>query len=208
MPREFYDRPAIEVAPELLGCVLWHQASDGLVAVELTEVEAYMGAIDSASHSYRGQTRRNAVMFGPPGHAYVYFTYGMHFCVNLVCGPGATPTAVLLRAGRIVAGEELARSRRPSSRRDTDLAAGPARLCLALGIDMAQNGVDVCLVGAELLVTSTTDSYDKKICQGPRVGISTAIDLPWRYWIEGDPTVSAYRAHVPRNRKPVTPSPR
>ena len=208
MPREFYDRPAIEVAPELLGCVLWHQSSDGLVAVELTEVEAYMGAIDSASHSFRGMTGRNAVMFGPPGHAYVYFTYGMHFCVNLVCQPAGIATAVLLRAGRIVAGEELARERRASSRRDSDLASGPARLCQALGIDMSQNGVDVCTLGSELLVTSTTDSYDKKICQGPRVGISSATDLPWRYWIDGDPTVSAYRAHVPRNRKPVTPSPR
>jgi DNA-3-methyladenine glycosylase len=188
--------------------VLWHEASGGRVAVELTEVEAYMGQIDPASHSYRGQTRRNAVMFGPPGHAYVYFTYGMHFCANVVCGPGGTPTALLLRAGRIVAGEELARERRLSSRRDSDLASGPARLCQALGIDMAQNGLDVCTVGSELVITSTTASYEKKICQGPRVGISSAADLPWRYWIDGDRTVSAYRAHVPRNRKPVTPSPR
>ena len=206
--REFFDRPATEVAPEVLGCVLWHESGDGLVAVELTEVEAYMGAIDPASHSYRGQTKRNGVMFGPPGHAYVYFTYGMHFCVNVVCQPAGIATAVLLRAGRIVAGEELARERRASSRRDSDLASGPARLCQALGIDMSQNGVDVCTVGSELLVTSTTDSYERKICQGPRVGISSAVDLPWRYWVDGDPTVSAYRAHVPRNRKPVTPSPR
>jgi DNA-3-methyladenine glycosylase len=196
------------VAPEVLGCVLWHESGDGLVAVELTEVEAYMGAIDPASHSYRGQTKRNGVMFGPPGHAYVYFTYGMHFCVNVVCQPAGIATAVLLRAGRIVAGEELARERRASSRRDSDLASGPARLCQALGIDMSQNGVDVCTLGSELLVTSTTDSYERKICQGPRVGISSAVDLPWRYWVDGDPTVSAYRAHVPRNRKPVTPSPR
>ena len=188
--------------------MLWHESGDGLVAVELTEVEAYMGAIDPASHSYRGQTKRNGVMFGPPGHAYVYFTYGMHFCVNVVCQPAGIATAVLLRAGRIVAGEELARERRASSRRDSDLASGPARLCQALGIDMSQNGVDVCTVGSELLVTSTTDSYERKICQGPRVGISSAVDLPWRYWVDGDPTVSAYRAHVPRNRKPVTPSPR
>jgi DNA-3-methyladenine glycosylase len=196
------------VAPEVLGCVLWHESGDGLVAVELTEVEAYMGAIDPASHSYRGQTKRNGVMFGPPGHAYVYFTYGMHFCVNVVCQPAGIATAVLLRAGRIVAGEELARERRASSRRDSDLASGPARLCQALGIDMSQNGVDVCTLGSELLVTSTTDSYERKICQGPRVGISSAVDLPWRYWVDGDPTVSAYRAHVPRNHKPVTPSPR
>jgi DNA-3-methyladenine glycosylase len=208
LPRTFFDRPAIEVAPDLLGCVLSHTTPDGGVAVELTEVEAYMGAADSASHAYRGQTARNAVMFGPPGYSYVYFTYGMHFCVNLVCQLEGSASAVLLRAGRIVAGEELARQRRPSSRRAQDLASGPARLCLALGIDRAQNGVDVCTEGSPLLVTSTTDSSGKKICQGPRVGISSAAELPWRYWVDGDPTVSAYRAHVPRKRKPVTPSPR
>jgi DNA-3-methyladenine glycosylase len=208
LPRAFFDRPAIEVGPDLLGCVLSHTTPEGVVAVELTEVEAYMGAADPASHAYRGQTARNAVMFGPPGYSYVYFTYGMYFCVNLVCQPVGTASAVLLRAGRVVTGEELARERRPSSRRDTDLASGPARLCLALGIDRAQNGVDVCTQGSPLLVTSTTDSSGKKICQGPRVGISSAAEVPWRYWIDGDPTVSAYRAHVPRKPKPVTPSPR
>jgi DNA-3-methyladenine glycosylase len=204
VPREFFARPATEVAPDLLGCVLWHEN----VAVELTEVEAYMGAGDPASHAYRGETARNAVMFGPPGHAYVYFTYGMHFCVNLVCQPPGIASAVLLRAGRIVAGEELAGERRPSSRRASDLASGPARLCQALAIDRAQNGADVCAAGAPLLVTSTTDSFGRKICQGPRVGVSTGAEVPWRYWAEGDPSVSAYRAHVPRKRKPVTPSPR
>jgi DNA-3-methyladenine glycosylase len=201
IPREFFDRPAIEVGPDVLGAVLTHRTPDGVVAVELTEVEAYMGSIDSASHSYRGQTRRNAVMFGPPGYSYVYFTYGMHFCVNLVCGPGDTPTAILVRAGRIVAGEELARSRRPSSRRERDLASGPARLCLALSIDLSQNGLDVC-AGSQspLLITRATDSSEKKVCHGPRVGISSAADLPWRYWIDGDPTVSPYRGHVPRKR--------
>jgi DNA-3-methyladenine glycosylase len=208
LPREFFDRPATEVAPELLGCVLTHQTPDGTVAAELTEVEAYMGSIDPAAHSYRGRTARNAVMFGPPGHVYVYFTYGMHFCVNLVCGPGNTPTAVLLRAGRIVAGEELARARRPSSRRPADLARGPALLCQALGIDMAQNGADACAPESDIRVTSGTVISAEKILHGPRVGISKAADRPWRYWIEGDPTVSVYRASVPRKRKPVTPSPR
>ena len=112
MPREFFARPSVPVAPDLLGCVLEHQTEAGLVAVELTEVEAYAGASDPASHAYRGKTARNAVMFGPPGHAYVYFTYGMHFCVNLVCLGNGSASAVLLRAGRIIEGEELARARR------------------------------------------------------------------------------------------------
>src|SRR5215469_4143871 len=134
IPREFFSRPSTEVAPELLGCVLEHESADGLVAVRLTEVEAYTGATDPASHAYRGRTTRNAVMFGPPGHAYVYFTYGMHFCVNLVCLPEGTASAVLLRAGQIVAGEDLARARRASRQASLpvrDLARGPARLCVA-----------------------------------------------------------------------------
>ena len=98
IPRDFFARPSVEVAPDLLGCVLEHETADGLVAVELTEVEAYAGRSDPASHAYRGKTARNAVMFGPPGHAYVYFTYGMHFCVNVVClGEEGSASAVLLR---------------------------------------------------------------------------------------------------------------
>ncbi len=112
LPREFFDRPSTEVAPDLLGSVLWHDTEAGLVAVRLTEVEAYQGASDPASHAYRGETARNAVMFGEPGHAYVYFTYGMHFCVNVVCQPVGLPEAVLLRAGEVVAGADLAARRR------------------------------------------------------------------------------------------------
>src|SRR5689334_14015397 len=116
LPRDFFARPSVEVAPDLLGCVLEPATADGLVAVRLTEVEAYAGASDPASHAWRGRTARNAVMFGPPGHAYVYFTYGMHFCVNLVClgdTESVSASAVLLRAGEIVAGEDLARAPRP-----------------------------------------------------------------------------------------------
>src|SRR5579862_6579608 len=116
IPREFFARPSVEVAPDLLGCVLEHETAAGLVAVELTEVEAYAGQADPASHAYRGRTARNAVMFGPPGHAYVYFTYGMYFCVNLVCLGDDTASAVLLRAGRVIEGEELARARRARRR--------------------------------------------------------------------------------------------
>jgi DNA-3-methyladenine glycosylase len=231
LPRDFFARPSVEVAPDLLGCVLEHETADGLVAVELTEVEAYAGASDPASHAYRGQTRRNAVMFGPPGHAYVYFTYGMYFCVNLVCLGEAGPagqkgaSAVLLRAGAIVAGEELARARRtrgratsrtsPSgtSRSDTntvasrDLARGPARLCLALGIDRALDGADACVPSSPLRVGTGAEPAPRsvKIASGPRVGVSSAAEIPWRFWLQGDPTVSVYRAAVPRKRKLVTP---
>jgi DNA-3-methyladenine glycosylase len=124
LPREFFAAPALEVAPRLLGCVLEHETGAGLVALALTEVEAYEGLADPASHAYRGRTGRNAVMFGPPGHAYVYFTYGMHFCVNIVCRPEGTASAVLLRAGRVIEGIPLAAARRAAGRNDAGHRAG------------------------------------------------------------------------------------
>jgi DNA-3-methyladenine glycosylase len=213
MPREFFARPSVPVAPDLLGCVLEHQTEAGLVAVELTEVEAYAGASDPASHAYRGKTARNAVMFGPPGHAYVYFTYGMYFCVNLVCLGNGSASAVLLRAGRIIEGEELARTRRTRGTTKIpfrDLARGPARLCQALDIDRSLDGTDVCVPDSPLRMcwpdaSATARSVDRKILSGPRVGISAAAEVPWRFWIEGEPTVSAYRPATPRRRKLVTP---
>src|SRR5947207_25505 len=156
LPRETFARSAVEVAPALLGCVLEHETPEGLVAVALTEVEAYHGQADPASHAYRGRTARNAVMFGEPGHAYVYFTYGMHFCVNLVCLPQGTASAVLLRAGRVTDGVALAAARRMAGRNgarqvaENDLARGPARLCQALGIDRSFDGADVCDPASEL----------------------------------------------------------
>ena len=210
IPRDFFARPSVEVAPDLLGCVLEHETADGLVAVELTEVEAYAGRADPASHAYRGKTQRNAVMFGPPGHAYVYFTYGMHYCVNLVCLGQETVSAVLLRAGAVIAGEDLARARRsrgaaPIASRD--LARGPARLCQALDIDRELDGADVCAPGSPLRVRAGAGNPARsaKILTGPRVGVSSAADIPWRFWYEGEPTVSVYRAHVPRRPKLVTP---
>ena len=221
--RDFFARHAVKVAPDLLGCVLEHQTADGLVAVELTEVEAYAGRSDPASHAYRGKTRRNAVMFGPPGHAYVYFTYGMHFCVNMVClGEEGSASAVLLRAGAVIAGEDLARARRTrgtASIASRDLARGPARLCQALAIDRSLDGADVCAADSPLRVRAGGNparsgtvlargddppGTPRKIMTGPRVGVSSAAEIPWRFWFEGEPTVSVYRAHVPR-RKLVTP---
>jgi len=223
--RDFFARPSVEVAPDLLGCVLEHRTEDGLVAVELTEAEAYAGKSDPASHAYRGKTRRNAVMFGPPGHAYVYFTYGMHFCVNMVClGEEGSASAVLLRAGAIIEGEDLARARRTRGTArvaSRDLARGPARLCQALDIDLRLNGVDVCAAESPLQVRAGAGNpvssvalpgpgddppgTPPRIATGPRVGVSSAADIPWRFWVDGDPTVSVYRAYVPRRPKLVTP---
>jgi DNA-3-methyladenine glycosylase len=216
LERDFLDRPADEVAPELLGCVLEHETADGLVAVRLTEVEAYAGEVDPASHAYRGRTPRNAVMYGPPGHAYVYFTYGMHFCVNVVCRPAGTAAAVLLRAGAVLAGEELARVRRAARNGSggrvagalpaRDLARGPARLCQALAVDRALDGADLCDPSSSLrlLPGSAYQSQaapDSAIQAGPRVGVSVGAETPWRFWIAADPTVSVYRPHTPRNRR-------
>jgi DNA-3-methyladenine glycosylase len=214
LPREVFAPGAIEVAPTLLGCVLEHETAEGLVAVALTEVEAYHGAADPASHAYRGRTARNAVMFGPPGHAYVYFTYGMHFCVNLVCLPEGTASAVLLRAGRVIAGQALAAARRAAGREparrgvaERDLARGPARLCKALGITREQDGADVCDPASPLRVRWPDRRSALDISQGPRIGISVAADVPWRFWVTGDPTVSVYRPHTPRLRRSVSPDP-
>jgi DNA-3-methyladenine glycosylase len=225
LPRAFFARPALEVAPVLLGCVIEHETPDGLVAVALTEVEAYEGSADPASHAFRGRSARNAVMFGPPGHAYVYFTYGMHFCVNLVCLREGTASAVLLRAGRVVEGGMLAMARRaartgvitasPAAAKERDLARGPARLCQALGIGRPLDGADVCDAGSPLRVryapaaphVSTGHVSTGHVSTGPRVGVSSGARRPWRFWVTGDPTVSAYRAHVPRAKREAVSHP-
>lgn len=195
--RAFYDRPVLEVARDLLGMVVVHET----VAVRLTEVEAYAGDLDPASHAYRGQTPRNSVMFGPGGHAYVYFTYGMHFCMNLVCGPSGVASAVLLRAGEVVDGIDHVRLRRPGAS-DRDLARGPARLTKAMGVDRALNGADVTGRGSPLRVLRGAGVPDTVVRRGPRVGVNAAAEHPWRLWIDGDPTVSTYRPHVRKTRRP------
>jgi DNA-3-methyladenine glycosylase len=173
----------------LLGAILRH----GDVAVRLTEVEAYDGPSDPGSHAYRGRTARNAVMFGPPGFLYVYFTYGMHHCCNVVCGPEGTPSAVLLRAGEVVAGLDVARSRRSRST-DRDLARGPARLCQALDIGLPHDGSDL----TSGPVTLDLGDGSHEVSTGPRVGLRGAPERPWRFWVTGAPTVSAYRPAKPR----------
>jgi DNA-3-methyladenine glycosylase len=182
--RALLEQPVLEVAPLLLGGVLRH----GEVACRLTEVEAYDGSNDPGSHAYRGPTPRNAVMFGPAGHLYVYFTYGMHWCANVVCGSEGFASAVLLRAGEIVDGVEIARARRPAARTDRELARGPARLCQALAIARDQNGHDLAVPP----LTFEPGRPQGVVRTGPRVGLREAADRPWRFYLE-EPTVSVYR---------------
>ena len=195
-------RPALEAAPALLGSVVRHRTPDGTVAVRLTEVEAYAGADDPGSHAHRGRTPRNQVMFGTAGHLYVYFTYGMHYCCNVVVGEAGTAAAVLLRAGEVVEGVALARARRARSS-DRDLARGPARLCQALGIDLSHNGADLSAGDLTLEVGPATSPG--LVATGPRVGLRLAAEHPWRFWLRDEPTVSAYRPAAPRRprRPPV-----
>jgi DNA-3-methyladenine glycosylase len=192
----------LEAAPDLLGRILVHDHPDGRTALRLTEVEAYDGPNDPGSHAYRGRTDRNAVMFGPPGHAYVYFTYGMQHCLNLVCGPEGTASGILLRAGRVTEGADLARVHRPTSRKASDLAQGPARLAAALSVDRTLNGADACSDdGGPFRILAGAPPRPGTVRTGPRTGVGgEGADHPWRYWIDGDPTVSPYRAHTPRKR--------
>ena len=184
--------PATDVAPLLLGATMWH----GPVAVRLTEVEAYTGLDDPASHAFRGPTPRARVMFGPPSHVYVYLSYGMHRCVNLVCSPDGVASAVLLRGGRVIAGEDDARLRRggvPENR----LACGPGNMGSALGATLEESGDPVELIDPDATSTSgwrlQPADHPVEFRQGPRVGISRNVDAPWRWWIPEDPTVSGPR---------------
>jgi len=195
--RDLLAGPVLPAARGLLGC----EISAGGVTVRITEVEAYAGTDgDPASHAYRGRTARNAVMFGPAGFLYVYFTYGMHWCANVVTGVEGEASAVLLRAGLVVGGADLARERRRSTV-ERDLARGPARLCQALGVDRTAYGADLLAPDSPVrLSPPVTPVPDSLVAAGPRVGVTGALDREWRFWIDGDPTVSAYRRHVPRKR--------
>jgi DNA-3-methyladenine glycosylase len=187
LPREFYARPAHEVAPELLGCVLGHETADGLVAVELTEVEAYAGDADPASHAYRGRTARNAVMFGPPGHLYVYFTYGMHHCANVVTERDGVAGAVLLRAAAVEEGLSTVSSRRGGVT-GAALLRGPGNLCRGLGITRADDGIDLLDPASRIHIDQRPGT--PPIAVSPRVGLRHAADRLLRFSWLGDPAVS------------------
>jgi DNA-3-methyladenine glycosylase len=191
LPRSFYARDARDLAPELLNKLLVRKEADGVrVAARIVEVEAYLGSEDPGSHAFRGMTPRTEVMFGPPGHLYVYFTYGMHWCSNAVAAKHGDAAAVLLRAAAPVAGLARMRNRRVKAHTDRELCAGPARLCQALGITGAENGTD--------LTRGRVRIVDDGVAPPDRPGVSTRIGLtlgkgdehPWRFTVPGDPNVS------------------
>lgn len=187
LARAFFDRAATLVAPQLLNKIL--AAADGR-AGRIVEVEAYAGAIDPAAHTFRGRTPRNATMFGPPGHMYVYFTYGMHWCCNCVCGPVGDGCGVLIRALEPLYGLAQMRAARPRITRDRDLCRGPARLTQAMGIDGTHDGID--LVGASEAFTIVEDGMPppENLAGSPRIGISVGKDLPWRWSVPDNRYVS------------------
>jgi DNA-3-methyladenine glycosylase len=197
--RALLERPATQVAPLLLGAVLSHSG----VSLRITEVEAYLGGgVDPGSHAFRGQTRRNSSMFGPPGRLYAYFTYGMHVCANVVCSPDGEASAVLIRGGEIVDGMADARLRRTSAAGDRDLARGPARLTLALGIGLGDDGSDLALPPFDL----TLPAEPAEFLTGPRTGVSGeggGVDFPWRFWMPHEASVSPYRRAAPKSPRPA-----
>jgi len=184
LKRSFYERPTIEVARDLLGKILVHGPTAGMIV----ETEAYLGGDDLASHSARGITPRTRVIFGPPGHAYVYFIYGMYQCLNLICEPDGTAGCVLVRAIEPLAGVEIMRNRRPSARKIEDLASGPGKLALALAISLQHNGADV--TRGSLVVREPTEKRRFEIRTTARIGISQCVDAPLRFLIAGNRCVS------------------
>ena len=196
--------PVDVVGRSLLGCWVVTDRPEGQVAVRLTEVEAYSGeGEDPASHAHRGPTPRAAIMFGPPGRLYVYFSYGVHWCANVVVGPAGRGSAVLLRAGEVVVGQELAALRRPAARVPRELARGPAKLTQALAIGPGDK--DARLLDPASPVRLHRGSPPALVSAGPRVGISVATELPWRFWETGATSVSAFRAGGKARRRPAPP---
>lgn len=209
LPYLFYSRPAEKVAVDLLGCLLVRRmaAANGrgpgeVIGGRIVETEAYVGEDDRACHAHAGRTARNAVMYGRPGHAYVYFIYGMYDMMNVVCQPEGVPEAVLLRALAPELGLDAMRRRRPAARRDSHLASGPGKLCRALAITRALNGAD--LKGRELWIVRGGLRPGERVAHGPRIGVGYAgLDAarPLRFWIEGDPHVSKPSVSAPSRRR-------
>jgi DNA-3-methyladenine glycosylase len=193
LKRAFFERSTIDVARGLLGKIVVHGPTAGMIV----ETEAYPGGDDFASHSARGITPRTRVIFGPPGHAYVYFIYGMYQCLNLVCEPDGTPGCVLLRALDPLAGIGIMQGRRPAARKFADLASGPGKLTLALGITLQHNGADV--TRGSLVVREPVDKRRFEVLITPRIGISQCVESPLRFLIAGDRSVSKPAFHVKLN---------
>lgn len=190
LPRDFYRRHPVQVAPELLNKVLLR--ADGRAA-RIVEVEAYAGSEDPAAHSYRGQTARNATMFGEPGHLYVYFSYGMHWGSNAVCGEIGEGVGVLLRAAEPLHGLDLMYAARVKAKRDRDLASGPGKLSQALGISAALDGADLVSVASGIVIVDDGMPPPATPVVGPRIGISRAVEFPWRWHVPDQPHVSVRR---------------
>lgn len=214
--RSFLAREVLQFAPELLGCTIAHTTSAGTVVIRITEVEAYAGVGDPGSHAFRGRpTARTRSLFGPPGTLYVYFTYGMHYCANVVGGRRGSGGAALLRAGEVIEGIDLAKERRASGARrppaDRDLARGPARLVVSLGLGRENDGISILDPDSPVVLRyPATPIPPDAIRSGPRVGVAgpggDASAYPWRFWIDGDPTVSPYRPAARRRRGAGSPT--
>jgi DNA-3-methyladenine glycosylase len=212
--RGFYRRDPRVVAPELLNKLLvrWDTTAptDGVEATarvaRIVEVEAYCGGEDPGSHAYRGETARNRTMFGPPGGLYVYFTYGMHWCANAVCGDEGVGVAVLLRAAAPVAGLEAMFAARPRARRERDLCSGPAKLCQALGLDRAFDGADLVDGDRGVAVCDDGTPPPSRPHQTTRIGLSAGAEHPWRWCVPGDPHVSGTAAQRGTASEPADPA--
>lgn len=199
LPRSFYARSSVSLARALLGRVLVHDHDEGRVAGRIVEVEAYRGARDPASHAFRGRTARNAVMFGPPGHAYVYFTYGMHHCVNVVAGRDGEASAVLIRALEPLEGQESMRRRRG----DVDehrLARGPGCVTRAFGLSREHDGCDL-VRGPLWIADRPARRGGRRIARGPRIGIRVGLEFEWRFWLDRHPCVSGRTTRPPGDRR-------
>jgi len=199
LPRDFYRRHPAEVAPELLNKIL---VRDDGRAGRIVEVEAYAGSEDPAAHSHRGKTARNATMFGEPGHLYVYFSYGIHWGSNAVCGEVGQGAGVLLRAIEPLVGVELMRALRPKARRDRDIGSGPGKLSQAMGITGELDGADLVVADRGIAIASDGLAPPRRPAVGPRIGISKAVDFPWRWHVPGHEHVSVRSAGPGRSRAP------